>query len=244
MQREKIVEICQRKVLDKASKLFNTRKDALKVFADYEGAANIVYEYELDGKPFILRLSYTPERSEGQIRAELHFINYLAEQGVRVSRPVPSINGDVVETVQAAGIPFQIVSFVKGKGMRVPDNDYQYRTDAAIEEYFQNWGQVLGQMHVLTKDYLPPDDQEKRPEWLELHKNRFTIETQVPEHLHVICHRIQSILNELKSLPRDQDSFGLIHYDVHHSNFLQSFLGILTCSIAWISWIKAFANTA
>lgn len=31
---------------------------------------------------------------------------------------------------------------------------------------------------------------------------------------------------------------------VRQSNFLQSFLGILTCSIVWISWIKAFADTA
>jgi len=30
---------------------------------------------------------------------------------------------------------------------------------------------------------------------------------------------------------------------VRQSNFLQIILGILTCSIAWISWIKAFAET-
>jgi hypothetical protein len=39
----------------------------------------------------------------------------------------------------------------KGKGMRVPDNQYRYRTDAPIEEYFRNWGKILGQMHALTK---------------------------------------------------------------------------------------------
>jgi len=31
---------------------------------------------------------------------------------------------------------------------------------------------------------------------------------------------------------------------VQHSNILQIILGISTCSIAWISWIKAFANTS
>ena len=219
MQREEIIEISQREVLDKASKLFKTRKDALKVFADYEGAANLVYEYENDGRPLILRISFTSERTEEQIRGELHFVNYLAEHGVRVSMPVRSRNGNLVETVQAARIPFYIVSFVKGKGIRVPDNEYRYRADAPIEEYFQSWGQVLGQMHALTKNYQPPGEKVKRLEWFELHKKRFAIEARVPEHLQVIRHRIQSVLEELKSLPRDQDSFGLIHGDFNDGNF-------------------------
>ena len=31
---------------------------------------------------------------------------------------------------------------------------------------------------------------------------------------------------------------------VRHSNILQTLLGILTCSVVWISWVKAFANTS
>ena len=218
MQREEIAEVCQRQVLDKASALFNTQQDALKLFPDYEGAANLVYEYDINGEPMVLRLSYSLERSEEQIRAELHFVNYLAEHGVRVSKPILSTNGNLVETVLAEGIPFRIVSFVKGKGIRLPDNGYRYRTDAPIEEYFQNWGRVLGQMHALTKSYRPLE-KATRPEWFDLHKNRFAVETQVPEHLEVVRHRIQSALDELKSLPRDQDSFGLIHGDFNDGNF-------------------------
>ena len=112
MQREEIAEICQRQVLDKASALFNTQQDALKLFPDYEGAANLVYEYDIKGEPMVLRLSYSLERSEEQIRGELHFVNYLAEHGVRVSKPILSTNGNLVETVLAEGIPFRIVSFL------------------------------------------------------------------------------------------------------------------------------------
>lgn len=219
MERETIVNICNLEVLDEAAEMFKTQKDALKVFADYEGAANLVYEYKLDGRQLILRLSFIPERTAGQIRAELDFVNYLADNGVQVSRPIPSTNGELVETVQAGGILFHIASFVKGKGMRVPDNGYRYRTDAPIEEYFQNWGYVLGQMHTLTKNYHVPDEQEKRPEWFELHRNRFTIENQVPEYLPVVRKRIKSTMDEIKSLSRDQDSFGLIHGDFNDGNF-------------------------
>ncbi len=219
MQREEIVAICNSEVLENAAKLFDTRKDALKVFANYEGAANFVYEYEHDGRPRILRISFTPDRTEERIRSELHFVNYLAENGVRVSRPLPSVNGDLVETIRAAGIPFHAVSFIKGKGMRVPDNGYRYRSDAPIEEYYQNWGHVLGQMHALTKNYHPPNQQSRRPEFFELHKDRFALETQVPESLSLVRNRIKATIDELRSLPRDQDTFGLIHGDFNDGNF-------------------------
>jgi Ser/Thr protein kinase RdoA (MazF antagonist) len=219
MQREEITKICTSEVLGIAAELFGTRKDALRVFPGYEGAANLVYEYEQGGRLLILRISYNPERTLEQIQAELHFINYLSENGVRVSKPMLSKKENLVETVQAAGIPFHVVSFAKGKGMRVPDNEYRYRTDAPIEEYFHNWGYVLGQMHALTKNYQPYSEKVKRPEWFDLQKTRFELVTQLPGQYHLIRYRIQSLLEELKSLPRDQDSFGLLHGDFNDGNF-------------------------
>ena len=185
MQRADIVNICDREVLDKAARLFGTHKEDLRVFPDYEGAANLVYEYVLDGKPLILRLSFRPERSLDQIQAELHFVTYLAEQGVRVSVPLTSRNGNLVETIQAEGIDFQVVSFVKGKGMRVPDNGYRYREGVPIEEYFQNWGHVLGQMHRATQQYQPLSQLVRRPAWFGLHQSRLSILDNLPDDLQV-----------------------------------------------------------
>ncbi|MBU0492581.1 MAG: phosphotransferase [Chloroflexi bacterium] len=219
MQREEVARICDRQVLDTASRLFGVSKDALTLVAGYEGCANLVYEYQRDGQSFILRISFRPDRTAAQIQAELHFVNYLAEHGIRVSRPIPSQNGNLLETVQVRGMPLHIVSFVKGKGMRVPDNQYRYREDAPIAEYFQNWGRVLGQMHALAKDYQPASDQVKRPGWFEIHQSRLAIETQVPQRLPIVRERIQSLLKEIRSLPRDRDSYGLIHGDFNDGNF-------------------------
>lgn len=219
MQRDEIIQICDSQVLEIATARFGTRKDALKKFAEYEGAANLVYKYEIDKKPLILRISFTPERTFEQIQAELQFVNYLSENGANVSKPVPSQNGNLIETIQVAGIPFHIVSFIKGKGMRVPDNGYRYRTDAPIEEYFHNWGRTLGQMHALTKNYPPERDEIKRPEWFDLHQSRLAAVNQLPDRLHRVQMQIQLLLDELKSLPRDKDSFGLIHGDFNDGNF-------------------------
>mgnify|MGYP001826556669 CR=1 FL=1 len=75
MQRADIVRICEREVLDKAARLFGTHKEDLRVFPDYEGAANLVYGYEIDSRALILRVSFTPERSRNLIQAELDFVN-------------------------------------------------------------------------------------------------------------------------------------------------------------------------
>jgi Ser/Thr protein kinase RdoA (MazF antagonist) len=219
VQREEIISICDREVLDTASRLFGIRKGALELVAGFEGCANLVYEYQRDGQPCILRISFRSDRVAEQIQAELNFVNYLAERGVRVSRPMPSQNGRQLETLRVREMPLHIVSFVKGKGMRVPDNGYRYREDAPIEEYFQNWGRVLGQMHALAKGYEPASDQVIRPVWFEIHASRLMIETQVPKRLPVVRDRIRSLLEELLSLPKDRDSYGLIHGDFNDGNF-------------------------
>jgi Ser/Thr protein kinase RdoA (MazF antagonist) len=219
MQRYEIADICDRDVLPAACRLFGTTKEALKRFPDYEGCANLVYEYEQDGRPFILRISYRPDRNESQIQAELHFVNFLAEQGVRVSRPVLSQEGKFLETVAAAGIPFHAASFEKGKGMRIPDNDYRYRDDAPIEEYFRNWGRVLGQMHARAKIYQPPNDSVVRPDWFELHTPEELIALRIPERFSLVRDRLQSLFETLRSLDKDRNSYGLIHGDFNDGNF-------------------------
>ena len=216
LDREEITNICERNVLATAARLFGTSKERLGKFDDSEGCVNLVYQFDCDGQPRILRISYNSERPVELIHAELHFVNYLAEGGVRVSRPVPSVNGNLIEVIPAQGIPFKSVSFVKGKGMRMPDNNYRYREGVPMQEYFQNWGQVLGQMHRLAKTYQPLSESIRRPEW-------FTWEDAhgfpYGERLPVIHEKYNQLIAELHALPKDVNSYGLIHNDFNDGNF-------------------------
>jgi Ser/Thr protein kinase RdoA (MazF antagonist) len=219
MNREEMTQICSRQVLETAAARFGTRREALHKFPEYDGAANLVYEYEIDHTPHILRVSFTPDRTLELIQAELHFVNYLGENGMNVSRPIPSKDGNWVETIWAAGIPFQIVSFEKAKGMRMPDNGYRYRAGAPLEEYYRSWGTTLGEMHALAKNYRPESDLIKRPEWFALHRSRWARAAHLPDRLQRVQAPIQSLLGELKYLPKDRDSYGLIHGDFNDGNF-------------------------
>lgn len=216
MDRAAIVQICERDVLEAAARLYGTTKSFLGKFDDYEGCANLVYQYEREGQPRVLRISYRSDRTVECVQAELHFINYLAGGGVRVSVPVPSENGNLLEVIPAGGIPFIAVSFLKGRGMRVPDNNYRYLEGAPIQEYFQNWGQVLGQMHRLAKTYQPIDAVIKRPEWFAW---EYTSGFPYGEQLPAIQHKFDRLIGDLHSLPKDIDSYGLIHNDFNDGNF-------------------------
>ena len=217
MERTEIAQLCERDVLETAVRLFGTSKEALGKFDDYEGCANLVYQYEHDGQPRILRISYRPDRPAEVIQAELHFVEYLAEAGMRVSRPVPSVNGNLLEIIPAGGIPFIAVSFTRGRGMRVPDNGYRYREGVPIQEYFQNWGQALGQLHRLAKTYQPLSETIRRPEW---HQWRDFKGFSYGERLPVIQQKYDQLIAELHALPKDVDAYGLIHNDFNDGNFI------------------------
>jgi len=216
MNRNKIVQICEKDVLATVAGLFGTSKDYLKIFDDYEGCANLVYQYETDGQQRILRISFRSDRTLELIQAELHFVNHLAENGVRVAKPIPSRNGNLVETLQAEGKTFHAVSFVRGRGMRVPDNGYRYREGVSINEYFQNWGCVLGQMHRLAKTYKPLSTAIRRPEW---HTWEYYSGFPYAERLPVIKEKYDDLIAKLHALPKDVGSYGLIHNDFNDGNF-------------------------
>lgn len=218
MNWKQILELCQDQVLPQVAAFFGTSCEALSLYDDYEGCQNLVYEYKTVGTPMILRITFRLDRPPEQIMAEVHFINYLADHGVRVSRAVPSIHGNLVETLFAGDQCFVAVTFIKGRGMRVPDNNYRYRDGISIDEYFQNWGRVLGQMHALAQHYVPLDPPKRRPEWLTQRTPQSILEI-VPECLPLVRTRLLALLEELAALPRTHDAYGLIHNDFNDGNF-------------------------
>lgn len=67
----------------------------LKEFGGFE---SFVYEFERDGKSYILKITHTIRRSEAYIMGEIDWLNYLADGGVAVARAVPSPSGSRMAT--------------------------------------------------------------------------------------------------------------------------------------------------
>jgi len=219
MDRQKLTNQHEDGLIKRAVELFALNSREVKAFRSYEGCRNLVYSARKGDRHVILRFSYHQDRTRNQIRAELDFINYLAENGVRVSIPLLSQNGKYMEEISIEGAPIYLVCFEKGRGMRVPDNGYRYREGVPLEEYYQNWGRVLGQMHRLSNTYQPLKPEFRRPDWFEIHADKLDVDEMVPEELTIVRERIRRLLNEVKELSKDGQTYGLIHGDFNDGNF-------------------------
>lgn len=208
---EKAVELqFTQEVLIEAAKRFGLVEDSLKKLGSFE---NYIYEGEKDGIDCILRLTHSSHRSTNMVLGELDWINYLYENGVKVAKAFPSINGKFAEEVVVGEDYFIVSLFEKAEGRLLNRNN----PDDLNIEVIMEWGRVIGKMHRLTKDYIPPNNEIKRPKWDE--DDLMDFQKYLPETDKEIINIGNELLGYLKTLPMDKDSFGLIHTDIHSGNF-------------------------
>ena len=184
----------------------------------HQGSHSYVFEYPCAGsivaaaQTFILKITHTSHRRVPQILGELDFTNYLADNGLNVSRAIPSIDGNLVETLEAESGYFLAIAYEKAPGALVDWREW-------TPELYEGWGVLIGRMHTLTKGYEPTDDSIRRRHW---HENRdWELESGVPASKIELRSHGQRIKDWLLSLPADRDSYGLIHSDLHQWNMLR-----------------------
>ena len=194
-------------ILNQAMKRYAADRGQME---ERDGFESFIYQFCRDSKEYILRLSHSLRRSENLIRGEVDWINYLAENGVTVAGAIMSQNGKLVEAINDGhGGHFLATAFVKIDGRQAGEVGWS-------PKLYQTYGRLLGKMHALTKDYQPKDPLARRPQWED------SANTECVKHLpeSLVRKRYWAVMDQVAALPRDRDSFGLIHYDAHGSNML------------------------
>jgi len=197
-------------VLSEAAQRFGLSTDSLKLLGDFE---NYVYEGQIDGVSYILRLTHSSHRSTNMVLGELEWINYLAENGVSVAKALHSASGRLAEEIHVDEDYFVASLFQKAKGRLLDRKNPAEPTPEVITE----WGRTIGKMHRTTKHFEPSEPRFKRPHWFE--DDLMCFEKHLPKEDKHIVNIGYSLLEYAKNLPRSQDSYGLIHTDVHSGNF-------------------------
>lgn len=197
-------------VLSEAAQRFGMSPDSLKLLGDFE---NYVYEGTIDGVGYVLRLTHSSHRSTNMVLGELEWINYLAENEVRVAKALPSTSGKLAEEIQVGKDYFVASVFQKAKGRPLDRTNPAEPTREVITE----WGRTIGRMHQATKHFAPSDPKFKRPQWFE--DDLLCFEKHLPKEDKHIVGIGYSLLEYAQKLPKSQDSYGLIHTDVHSGNF-------------------------
>lgn len=194
-------------ILAEAAARFGTSADQTTKLGD---PASFVYEYAIDGTFYMLKITHTARNSPEHLMGELEWLNYLADNGVAVSRAVPSIHQRMIESIPAADGQFLAVSYEKAPGKSIGPEEWH-------EEMFRKWGQALGRMHSLAKQYRPSNPAFKRREWHE--EDAFNLQVYIPADQSRVLEAFEELMERLHALPTSADSYGLIHIDLHQFNF-------------------------
>jgi len=192
-----------------AARLFGTTLDDIVLLRDFE---NFVFEYEKDGIEYILRFTHSSHRSFELVEGEIEWIEYLSKNGANVYTPIHSSNDTLAEKIDATdGSFFIVVSFVKALGDHPDSSKYS-------DNFIVNWGETLGMMHRLTKEFKPSKPRYRRIHWYE--DDLFMPERHIPDQYEIVKQKFVDHIAYLKKLPQDRDSYGLIHTDAHQGNII------------------------
>ena len=204
------------KILEQTKKLYSLKNCTFTPVSGHEGGRNQIVIASRDGeKLYVLRISALGDRSENDYLAETEFVCYLAENGAPVADVIPSVQGRLVECVEADDKSVYVSLFAYAKGMLLADNGYRYREGVPLTEYFYNTGKALGAIHRLSKTYKPVHS---RPDYFDKY-NMTYINNLLPDEYSELKSAIAKRLDAFRSLPKDKNCYGLVHFDFSDGNY-------------------------
>ena len=191
--------------------------EQLKTYWPFDGefqfhrrVANFVYFNSIGNSEVVLRLTEPSHRNKDEIISEMHWMDYLSRQGLRLASPLPTVNGEFVVKLEGKQEYFAAV-ISKAPGRLMKDQDIN-------QGFLDLYGQYLGKMNRLTKDYRPPAHIGKRQEWRQDESLAMALRSH-DKNDPIAYQRFSVFLAWLESLPQNRDCYGLIHCDLHMGNF-------------------------
>ena len=172
------------------------------------GFENKTFGFDSPENRLIVRVTPPGHKTLGEVKAEIDWLDYLSEHDAPVVRVIPSQNDNLVETVDTDAGGISVVCFEWATGQLVTKDDFS-------PELFQTWGEAVGMMHRLTKDYKPSSKPSGRIQWFD---DEYLDRALIPSDQDRVLERFDALIEHFKDQPTSRDSFGLIHQDVHHAN--------------------------
>jgi len=192
-----------------AAERYDFDKETLHFVADGNYTVKQLYSFNKYDKPYILRVAKSHTEHIDQTRAEMDWLCYLAEKGVSVSRPLKTVDGELAVSAEENGETYIVAAYSKAEGRLFDVND----PNLWNEKVFYNWGKVIGDMHRATKDYTPANGTERY----------YNIRNNINDNVKLFpsVEKIaEELISEIMALPKDRDSYGMVHADLGPGNFL------------------------
>ena len=205
-----------KRILEQVKQLYALEGCTFTPVTGHEGGRNLIVIVSRNGeKQYILRISALGDRSENDYLAETEYVRFLAENGAPVADVIPSVQGRPVECLEADGKAIYVSLFAYAKGMLLADNGYRYREGVPLSEYFFNTGKALGAIHRLSKAYVPVH---RRPDYFDKYNMEY-LDSLIPDEYSELKKAVAKRLDAFRTLPRDKDCYGLVHFDFSDGNY-------------------------
>jgi Ser/Thr protein kinase RdoA (MazF antagonist) len=171
----------------------------------FRSSANVIYILTVDGERCFLRCAAATERTRETIENELAIIDHVHSTGMPVVRPIGSLAGSFVETVETGIGSVHAVLF-----QGIPGE--LKHADSLSESEMRVWGATIGKLHALLAT-VPSGYNRKPPGWQVI----LDAATQGNEVIRWEGERLSAVL---QALPHDASTYGLLHNDLELDNLI------------------------
>jgi Ser/Thr protein kinase RdoA (MazF antagonist) len=190
-----------------ALRCFHIKEEELKPLGGFE---SFLYEYPRDGEAAVLRVSHTARYSLLPMLGELDFLRYLREHGANVASSLSSPAGSLLEAIDDGHDgQFLVTAFEKAAG--------GHQRGDWSDEFMQHYGETIGRLHRLSSSYTPSNPDWTRSSWdapKALNYDEWLLGFDAEVH-----EKFRANLAYIRALPKDSQSYGMIHQDAHAGNF-------------------------
>ncbi|MBP9096030.1 MAG: phosphotransferase [Ignavibacteria bacterium] len=202
-------------------KLFHAIKFKNKKITFLSGDDNLILSVRRKNKNVIIRVTPESYKTYDETLSELDIIEYLITKEVPISKPLVLIEDKKTLRFNYKDRYYTVSLFEKAKGKEInpgerePNVFDKSRHGKNVEEIFLKFGKYTAIMHNALSVYIPSIKNFTRPD-LNQHLQRVY---DVIDEDKIVFSIYKSCLERINLLSRTKSNYGLVHFDLHSSNF-------------------------
>ncbi len=172
----------------------------------------VIWASRSDWSEVVLRITEATHRNINEVIAEVDFYSIQTNNEWPVAKLIPSIQGQLLETLEINEIPYYVTCFEKLMGDHQSSDDISARSGEQIIAL----GKSVGQIHNITQmNHLQTNKYSRNQRYEE--DILVSFENYV-EDASLIAERLNHIKEVLWTIPITPTTYGLIHTDIRPRN--------------------------
>ena len=178
---------------------------------------NYVYKVCDDDGCRIVRICKGRYRNETEVAAELEWIKYLADHDIKACQPTLSNEGKLYHSFEIDGEVSIVTVFEHAPGVAM-------HRKLADEKTSEKLGRLTGRMHAIASkasQFEKDDGSLSRPLWYQSRLLNEDFDTCRAVLSKEFLAGVKTLIHDLTAIPKNTDSFGLLHGDIHFDNLFE-----------------------